>query len=325
MRYVVYGAGAIGGAIGARLAAAGADVTLIARGTHLERMRADGLRVRSVDADRVHRIPAVSHPREVDFRGDEVVLLTMKSQDTQPALDALRAAAGPSVPVVGAQNGVENERMAVRRFEHVYAMLVVLPASFLEPGLVIVHAAPPYGVLDCGRFPEGVDALTEAMGADLTRAGFICRPTTDAMRLKYGKLITNLYNAVTAICAPGPETRALTEGVRAEAMACLEAAGIAYAGEEEMRAISALPARGEVAGAPRAGTSTWQSLERGTGNIEADYLNGEITLLGRLHGVPTPLNLAVQAEADRVAREGRAPGSASAATLLRAAGGARRD
>ena len=65
----------------------------------------------------------------------------------------------------------------------------------------------------------------------------------------------------------------------------------------------------EIAGHARAGGSTWQSLTRGTGSIETDYLNGEIALLGRLHGVPTPANVALQAITARMAREGAAPGS----------------
>ena len=74
----------------------------------------------------------------------------------------------------------------------------------------------------------------------------------------------------------------------------------------------------EIAGRPRAGSSSWQSLARGTGAIETDYLNGEIVLLGRLHGVPTPLNAALCAVAGRYARQGGASGRARG---RRAAGG----
>ena len=57
------------------------------------------------------------------------------------------------------------------------------------------------------------------------------------------------------------------------------------------------------------GSSGWQSVMRGTGSIEADYLNGEIVLLGRLHGVPTPYNEAVRRHANRVARSRLTPGA----------------
>ena len=67
----------------------------------------------------------------------------------------------------------------------------------------------------------------------------------------------------------------------------------------------------------RAGGSTWQSLQRGTGSIETDYLTGEIVLLGRLHGVPTPANRALQAIATRMALTGEPPASRSEDDVLR--------
>ena len=66
---------------------------------------------------------------------------------------------------------------------------------------------------------------------------------------------------------------------------------------------------GAIAGSTRAGGSSWQSLARGAGSIETDYLNGEITLLGRLYGVPTPFNAAMQRVAGRMLREGMPVGS----------------
>jgi 2-dehydropantoate 2-reductase len=71
---------------------------------------------------------------------------------------------------------------------------------------------------------------------------------------------------------------------------------------------------------PRPGGSSWQSLARGSGSIETDFLNGEVVLLGRLHGVPTPRNAALQRLAGRLAREHRPPGSLSPDELRRALG-----
>lgn len=68
-------------------------------------------------------------------------------------------------------------------------------------------------------------------------------------------------------------------------------------------------------GSERGGGSSWQSLSRGTGTIEADYLNGEIVLLGRLHGVPTPVNEVLRRTANSFARERRAAGSMTVAEL----------
>jgi 2-dehydropantoate 2-reductase len=70
-----------------------------------------------------------------------------------------------------------------------------------------------------------------------------------------------------------------------------------------------------IAGEPRAGGSSWQSLARGSGRIEADQLNGEIVLLGRLHGVPTPVNELLQGTARHLALIGAPPGSMTEADL----------
>src|SRR6185295_7832131 len=158
-RYIIYGAGAVGGVIGARLFQGGRDVALIARGAHLDAIRARGLTLQTPDDTVTLAIKAAGHPSELSITADDVVLLTMKTQHTESALDDLRSVAGPSVPVICAQNGVENERLAARRFAGVYAMLVLLPATYLEPGVVQAHCAPVSGILDAGVYPGGSDDL----------------------------------------------------------------------------------------------------------------------------------------------------------------------
>ena len=87
MRFVIFGAGAIGGVVGARLAQAGFDVALIARGPHLEAIRRDGLRLETPVQDTVLQLPAAGDPSELGVGADDdVVLLTTKSQDTLGAL-----------------------------------------------------------------------------------------------------------------------------------------------------------------------------------------------------------------------------------------------
>ena len=115
------------------------------------------------------------------------------------------------------------------------------------------------------------------------------------MRWKYGKLLNNLGNAVDALCGPDPEARPLQRRAWEEGAACLAAAGIdAVTPEEDAARRGDRFQWGGDAARSRPGASSWQSLARGTGSIEADYLNGEIVLLGRLHGVPTPVNLLLQ-------------------------------
>ncbi len=326
MRYIIYGAGAIGGVIGARLAQAGQDVVLICRGQHLETIRAQGLRLQTPEEDVRLAIPAVSHPREIVFRSGDTVILTMKTQDTDRALAALEEVAGADVPVICCQNGVENERLAARRFSRVYAMLVAMPATFLTPGEVEGESVPISGVLDTGRYPHGLDTTIRQVASDISGAKMDARADGEIMRLKYTKLLSNLGNALQLVTGEyrGSDTfRRLLAGLRAEAIACYDAAGIAYAPETEYDAeVRSRYRLAPIAGKPRGGSSTWQSLQRGHTAVETDYLNGEIVLLGRLHGVPTPLNSTVRHLANKVAAAGQGLGGFTAEQVEALAGAA---
>ena len=315
MRFVVFGAGAIGGVIGARLHQSGREVVLIARGAHLAAIRRDGLRLQDPEGEARLRIEAVAHPAEAHIGAGDVVILAMKSQHTAPALEDLAAAAPREVAVACAQNGVANEPMALRRFPNVYGIAVRCPAGHLEPGVVQAHAAPTTGILDVGRYPHGSDALVEALVHAFRRAGFDAEPRPDVMSSKYAKLLDNLGNAVEAVCGPSARRGELGRLAREEGVACLRAAGIAIADAEEPARTDAIRPRA-VAGRGRGGGSTWQSLERGAGSVETDYLNGEVVRLGRGHGVPTPVNELLQRLANEMARERRPPGLLGEAELL---------
>ena len=322
MRYIIYGAGGIGGGIGTLLTRAGREAILIARGDHLIAMREQGLLIRRASGVERIEVQTAAHPAEIAFREDDIVLLTMKGQDTQAALDDLEAAAGPHIPVVCAQNGVANERTAARRFGDVYAMLIVMPATFLVPGEIALHGEPLAGLLDCGRFPRGSDERIASVCADLEAAGFSAAPDDHAMRLKYGKLLTNLRNALQALCGvreekAGPELQGFVARLRDEALACYDAAGIAYAPLDEInRRRAAVFTSEQVEGVERGGGSTWQSFRRGLPGIETDYLNGEIVLLGVEHGIPTPANRALQLLAKTALSEGRDVGDTSLEEIL---------
>ncbi len=218
-----------------------------------------------------------------------------------------------TLPVVCAQNGVENERVAARRGGRVYGMVVWLPATFVEPGVVLNHGHPTAGLLDLGCYPNGADDLSEGVAADLRGAGFASESVNAIMRWKYEKLLTNLGTAIPAICGLGVEAGDLVRQLRREAIACYEAAGIDYASREEaaQRRDPARFGQAEIAGHARQGGSTWQSVVRGLGAIETDYINGEIVLLGTIHGVATPYNRALQRVANRIAGERLQPGAYS--------------
>jgi 2-dehydropantoate 2-reductase len=310
MRFVIYGAGAIGGSVGGRLFQAGHDVTLIARGEHLRALRADGLTLASPGGTATLPVPAVGHPGEAGLAAGDVVVLAMKSQHTAEAVGELARSAPPGVAVVCAQNGVENERVALRSFPDVYAMSVMLPATHMEPGVVVVNSGALSGLLDLGRYPAGVDDTAGAVAAALAGATFASEARPDIMRWKYRKLILNLANSIEAVCGPDGRRSPLVGRVRDEGEAVLRAAGIdVVTPEEDAARRGDLLALRPVEGRRREGGSSWQSLARGQRNIESDFLNGEIALLGRLHGVPTPVNSLFQRLAAQAAAEGRPPGA----------------
>jgi 2-dehydropantoate 2-reductase len=324
MRYIIIGAGAIGGAIGARLFESGHEVVLTARGAHHAALRDGGLRFATPAGVSTLRIPVVSGPGELSLRADDTLILAVKAQDSMAALDAWAwqpvtggGVAADSLPILCAQNGVASERVALRRFRQVYGVCVWMPATHLEPGAIAAQGAPMTGLLSIGRYPAGADETARQVSADLTRSRFLAPVSPDVMRWKYGKLLTNLGNAVEAVFGPDAEAAAgLRRRARDEGKAVLAAAGLDYASPEEQAALRGDQVKAEpVNGARRGGGSSWQSLTRGTGSIEADYLNGEIVLLGREHGVPAPVNELLQRLANQFARERRAPGSITAGEL----------
>lgn len=316
MRFLICGAGAVGGVIGARLVQAGHDVVLVARGAHGAAIRRAGLRLVTPDEDAIVPVAVVEHPRDIAFTPRDVAILAVKTQDSVDALDALAAHAPPETPVACAQNGVESERLAARRFAHVYGMYVAMPAAHLEPGVVHAHSAPIAGVLDIGRFPSGLDDRARAIAAVLQASRFLSDPRDDVMRWKYGKLLLNLSNAAQALCGRTPAIAPIVQRLRDEGEACLRAASIDFVDEPEASARHGTVIAGRPGAGPRPGGSSWQSLQRGTGAIEADYLNGEIALLGRLHGVSTPANALLQRLANEAARRGDPPGQLSGEEIL---------
>ena len=320
MRYVVIGAGAVGGTIGVRLHEAGRDVVLVARGPHLAAIRDSGLRLDDPERSRAVRVPVAGDLDEVGPGPGDVVALAVKSQDTAPVLDDLRERA-PGLPVVCAQNGVANERLAHERGFEPQAMLVILPAEHYEPGVVVATSAPVPGVLDIGTYPSGTDELSRTIAADLTAAGFSSRADPDVMDAKYGKLLTNLANAADAICgADDPAFAEIAAAARAEGESCLVKAGIAVRPDEDDRVRrDGLITESAVGGRERRGSSMWQSLRRGTRRTEAEYLNGEIVAIGVVHGISTPVNSELLRVVTEMGDTGEPPASRSGAELLAAA------
>jgi len=319
MRFIIFGAGAVGSVIGGRIfqRTHGHDVVLVARGAHRQAIANDGLTINDPIGTVVLDIPVVETIEDAAPGAGDVVILSMKTQDTEPALDRLAACAPPGIVVACAQNGVENERLALRRFADVYGICVILPATFIEPGVVDANGTPHNAILDIGRYPRGTDATAQAIADVFVTSGLPSRATPDVMAAKYAKLLLNLGNVVDALAADPKETVGLVQRAKEEAIACYRAAGISWTSDDDERARRAgVMEMRPIDGRRRGGGSTWQSFVRGATTTEVDWLNGEIVLLGRLHGVPTPVNVMLCEITREALASGAAPRSFATDELL---------
>jgi 2-dehydropantoate 2-reductase len=317
-RYVIYGAGAIGSALGAWLHVAGHHVVLVGRPAHVARIRDAGLELRNPDGARHVSVPAVTDVREASSHASDVVLLCVKSQDTDTAMREIRSAGIDlaHVPVFCLQNSIVNEGAAQRYAAHVYGVMLNVPGVFLEPGVVSNPITGNHGYMDIGRYPFGVDDVAHAVARAIADAGYATRVHDRVMAAKAAKMIGNLGNAFGAITDGREDATGFMAAVRAEGEAAFRAAGIAWEPRAEFEArVNA--ARGTTTLAPgeRNLGSTWQSLMRGAPSLETDYLNGEIVRLGRAYGVPTPRNAVLQEVASRLHATGARPGAVSVAEL----------
>jgi 2-dehydropantoate 2-reductase len=306
MRFVVLGAGAIGGSVGALLARASVDVVLIARGPHGDAIRERGLRLDTPEETFVVHAPVTRTPA---WREDDVVLLAVKTQDAELAIRDIP----PQLPIVCLTNGIAAERIAARHSQSVYGAYVFVGGSHLEPGSVQLWSSPIAGVIDVGAYPHGAGELAGTVSSMLQRAGFASVVREDIMRYKRGKLLLNLLNVAEALCGPfDDELEEIEERARAEAIACFEAASLDYT-IDQTRFVGVK----QIGGTSRPGGSTWQSLTRGRA-LETDFLNGEIVALGRAHGIPTPTNVVLQRLGADAVAHGSAPGSLSLEALIAA-------
>ncbi|SNQ51940.1 Thiosulfate sulfurtransferase (Partial match) [Frankia canadensis] len=346
-RYVVIGAGAVGATVAAQLHATGVDTLAVARGANLAALRAGGLRYIRPSATPggpadIRQVPlaVAAGPDEVTLRPGDVLVLATKAQDAEAVLaawawqpvhgGAAAATAGETLPLVLLQNGLDGARAALRRFATVVDAVVFCASTHLRPGEVIAPSAPHVAGFLLGRVPGGGtgDPVVEAIAADLRAGACQVRVVDDIGRWKAGKLLGNLAYNLDALYPPSPRRDEASAALVAEARHVLSAAGIDPAGFADLRApdggspgaaggigldVTTLGPR-EIPGFDRPGSSTWQSLARG-GSVEADYLNGEIVLLARLHGLVAPVNAGVQRRLATAARLGTAPGTLGADDL----------
>lgn len=167
MKVAIFGAGGVGGYLGARLATSGHDVHLIARGDHLDALQAEGLHVESIHGDVHVEVPATADPAEI---GEcDAVLFCVKSYDTRTAAASLSPLLGESTAVVSLQNGVDNERWIAEEIGDKYVVggVAYIFSTIKHPG-VVEHTGGParfiYGELD-NTVTARIEALDEALQA----------------------------------------------------------------------------------------------------------------------------------------------------------------
>jgi 2-dehydropantoate 2-reductase len=316
MRWAIFGAGAIGTWVGAALARAGEEATLVARGAHLEALRErGGARLRQPDGrEEAIAVAAVGDGAEVGVV--DVVVLTTKAHDLLGAAASIAPLIGPETVLVSAQNGIpwwwfhgreDGRRVeavdpggalsAVLAPERALGAVVYLGGRIAEPG---VAAISPEAGLVLGE-PDGTaSARLDAVADGLERAGFPTRRTDSIRREVWTKMMGNAsFNIISILTRAGIGTMATDPGV-APVIERAMADVLAVAGEDRPE----ISIADRLAISARLGDhkpSTLQDLEAGK-RLELDALGAAVVELADHGGVEAPTLRAVYALADLQAR-----------------------
>jgi len=305
MKICVIGAGAIGGLLAAKLAEAGEEVGVVARGAQLQAIREQGLVLREEDRDIVARVAASD--RIADLGEPDLIVLGMKAHQVAAVAPEVGSILGPRTLVLTAQNGIPwwyffkhgGPREGVRLqsvdpggviadhlpIDRVIATVVYPAAEIERPGVIHHVEGNRFSLAEIdGAKSERISAISEIFG----RAGFKAPVVTDVRTEIWTKLLGNLsLNPISAlthatlqdICRY-PKTRALAMEMMREALAVAEAFGIRLRISLEKRIAGA-----EAVGAHK--TSMLQDVESGRA-LEADALIGSVIELARMADVATP-------------------------------------
>ena len=294
MRVAVMGSGGLGGYFGARLSAGGkADVRFIARGAHLQALRADGLRVEGPEPLHLPNVEATDDAASIG--PVDLVMFCVKLWDTEAALAQIAPLVGPRTAIVSFQNGVlkDDALRAAYGAERVMGGVGYVATTIDRPG--VIRQTGPMQRLIFGEHDGSRSARAEAFLAACLAGGIRAELSDDIVREIWQKFVflVALSGATTTIRRPigpiraHPQTRAFFLDLMREVVAVGRAHGVGLA---EDYADVRLKLADDVA--PDMTSSMHHDLERGH-RLEVRWLAGAVVELGRAKGVPTPLNRAV--------------------------------
>lgn len=289
MKIAIMGTGGVGGYFGARLAAAGNDVTFIARGSHLAAMRANGLRVESTFGD-LHLQPAkvVATPAEVE--GADAIMFAVKLGDTEGAAEALAPLVAKGAAIFTFQNGVEGfDRIATKiGREHIVPGVARIASHISTPG-AIKHEGK-FARLEMGEADRRESQRVTAFHAACKAAGIDALIAPDIRRAQWIKFamlapfsgLTCVTRQTIGPLRSTPGTRALIEAAVGEVIAVGKAVGIDLKDEDRGAVLKLIDALHDTMT-----TSMAHDLAAGK-PLEVDWLSGSVVRLAERHGVPAP-------------------------------------
>ncbi len=289
VRIAVMGSGGVGGYFGGRLAAAGFDVSFIARGEHLSAMRANGLAIDSPAGDElINPVSVTDDPATIG--PVDVVMFSTKLYDVRSAGELCRPLIGADTVVVSLPNGIDSEDILIDVLgaEHVAGGVARISSSIERPGVIAHHA--PYATLEFGELDGRQSTRMGAFLVACKAAGVKARISNDITSSIWSKFIflASLAAVTSVTRCPFGRVRESTPTHELMVRAVAEVAAIGVAKGIKLGADPVAYAMKVVGGvADHIKASMLVDLERGK-PIEVEFLSGAVVRLGRELGINTP-------------------------------------
>jgi 2-dehydropantoate 2-reductase len=296
MKIVVMGSGGVGGYFGARLAAAGSDVTFVARGAHLDAMQRNGLRLDS-ELGSLHLAPAKAVADTGGIPAVDAVIFAVKLRDTESAAQSLKALAAGGATIFTFQNGVESGARIGRVVGpgHVVEGAARISAQIAEPG--VIRQIGNFAVLEFGEADGSVSQRVSAFHAACVAAGITAKLSDNIARSIWAKfaMLAPLSGTTALTRGPigplrsNPKSRALLEAAVAEVVTLGIALQTGLEAEDEARTMKIID------GLPSGMMASMCSDLLAGKPIELEGLSGAVARLAEEHGVPAPTHAFIAA------------------------------